>query len=114
MRAIILFFAAICVFTSCTTSKQIANNKDSRPIVLKNVDRDGSSYNKAIIIDEKTERKGVDAEYIWLKVNYPGYKSKMQSLNFNNNKPYDIIEIVTADGQNKSIYFDISNFYGKL
>ena len=63
---------------------------------------------------EKNESTGVDAEYLWLKKNYPGYKLKQQSLNFHNKKPYDILSIETKEGEEKEIYFDISNFYGKF
>jgi len=37
-----------------------------------------------------------------------------QSLVFKNNKPYDILSIKTADGTEKKIYFDISNYFGKF
>jgi len=79
-----------------------------------NLSEVGSAYSNAIFIEEKTEQKGVDAEYVWLGNHYPGYKVKSQSLNYNEGKPYDIINITTADGKSKSIYFDISNFFGKF
>ena len=77
-------------------------------------ERDGSSYEKAIIINERSEGKGVTAEYAWLKANYPGYKSMGQSLNHKDGKSYDIIRIKTSGGTEKSVYFDISNFFGKF
>jgi len=75
---------------------------------------DGSSYEKAIVIQEKSETPGVNAEYKWIAEHYPGYSRGMQSLNFYNKKPYDIITIKTKDGEEKKIYFDISNFFGKF
>jgi predicted RNA-binding protein associated with RNAse of E/G family len=47
-------------------------------------------------------------------VRYPGYKMVQQSLDYEKGKPYDILEIITADGKNKKVYFDISNFFGKM
>ena len=76
--------------------------------------RDGSSYENAVVIKEKTETKGVDAEYKWCAVNYPGYKRKMQALDNKGGKLYDVLTIVTADGTEKKVYFDISNFFGKF
>jgi hypothetical protein len=65
------------------------------------------------IIKEKNETKGIKAEYEWLRKNYPGYEAKKQALIVQKKTPYDVITIVTENGEEKSIYFDISNFYGK-
>jgi predicted Zn-dependent protease len=83
----------------------ISRNNDSN---------DGSSYEKAIVIEEKSEKKGVDAEYAWLRQNYPGCRVGKQALNFKDKKPYDILTITTAEGETRQIYFDISNFFGKF
>lgn len=75
---------------------------------------EGSSFANAVVINETTETTGVAAEYDWLKVHYPGYKTLGQSLVYNEGKPYDIIEIKTADGKKEKVYFDISHFFGKF
>jgi hypothetical protein len=49
----------------------------------------------------------------WLAERYPGYKETLQSLTSHDGKAYDLIEIVTADGVKKVIYFDITSFFGK-
>jgi len=76
--------------------------------------RDGSSYENAIVINEQHEGPGVDAEYKWIRQHYPGSKTMGQALANKNGKPYDILTIQTADGTEKKIYFDISNFFGKF
>jgi len=76
--------------------------------------RDGSSYENAIVIQEKHEGPGVDAEYKWIREHYPGSKTLSQALTNKNGKPYDILTIQTADGTEKKVYFDISNFFGKF
>lgn len=78
------------------------------------IENNGSSYEKAIIILEKTEGAGETAEYDWIKKHYPGSRVHSQSLIFHEKKSYDIINITTADGMAVAIYFDISNFYGKF
>ena len=75
---------------------------------------DGSSYDKAIVIHEDHENQGIADEYAWIRNRYPGSKTKSQSLNYYKNQPYDIIHIVTDDGKEVAVYFDISNFYGKF
>lgn len=120
MKKLLVFLSCIFLIMGCSTTKILhedlpnpdtSANKESSVVDTEN---DGSSYEKAIIIKEKSESKGVNAEYKWLRQNYPGYSLKLQSLNFYRKKPYDIIKIVTSEGVEKSIYFDISNFYGKF
>jgi hypothetical protein len=76
--------------------------------------RDGSSFDKAIVINETSERYGDPAEYTWIRKNYPGATNNSQALVYHAKKPYDILHITTADGKAVSIYFDISKFFGKL
>jgi predicted Zn-dependent protease len=81
--------------------------------VTSSADKDGSSYGKAIVVKAKNETKGIAAEYKWLQENYPGYKLRSQSLDSKDKKHYDIMHITTKDGDEKSIYFDITHFFGK-
>jgi len=119
MKKILPFVACVLLLTACSHSKKTTSTtqqttapvqKDAVPIA----DRDGSSFEKAIVITEKGETAGVAAEYKWLRANYPGYKSRMQSLRNYNGKPYDVIAITTAGGTDKDVYFDISGFFGKF
>jgi hypothetical protein len=114
MKRILLFFLLTLILVNCKTTKLSSASSHSAQIVTGNAGGDGSSFEKAIVIQEKSEFKGIDAEYAWLKNNYPGYKMIKQSLVNHNKKPYDILTIKTADGETKEIYFDISNFYGKF
>lgn len=70
-------------------------------------DRDGSCFEKAIIA------KSISDEYEWLRKYYPGYQFIQQSLVFENDKPYDILKIKTAEGAIIEVHFDISKFFGK-
>ncbi len=79
-----------------------------------NTNRDGSSFDKAIVITEKTETTGVDAEYKWLSDHYPGYTSSGQALVYHDKRPYDILNIKTSTGTPMKVYFDISNYFGKF
>lgn len=99
---------------SCSTTKRSLTQTTTQESTAILSENDGSSYEKAIIIDVQSESKGISAEYTWLKNNYPGYRSKGQALNFYKKNPYDIITILTAEGIEKKIYFDISKFYGKF
>lgn len=101
----------LLAITSCSTQKHTSGNSMQ---MSSNSEADGSSYEKAIVIKEKTETAGVHAEYAWIKEHYPGYQMVNQSLMNKDKKPYDVINIKTSSGQAKAIYFDISNFFGKF
>ena len=76
---------------------------------------DGSSAEKAIVVQAPNDEAGVKAEYAWLKQRYPGCRPVKQHL-FNDdqhNRIFDILDIETADGTKKSVYFEISSFKGK-
>ena len=107
-----LLLALAIGFVSCNGSKHSeGTSTDQFPVVK---DQEGSSYTNAVFITEKTESKGVDAEYKWLREHYPGYKLNKQSLGHSGGKPYDLMYIKTSSGEEKIIYFDISNFFGNL
>ena len=109
--------AFICIFlvlslAACHTAKPVAA-EELRTLKKNTPDRDGSSFSKAIIIEEFSETTGVKAEYAWLDKHYAGYKTEKQTLRALNNIPCDIIRIKTPDGQEKDVYLDISNYYFK-
>ncbi|MER3499236.1 MAG: hypothetical protein C4308_11695 [Chitinophagaceae bacterium] len=86
------------------TTQTSANNQTAR---------DGSSFETAIIIEEKTEGPGVKAEYTWLRENYPGYTLIRQSLSHKDGRHYDVMEIETKNHERNTIYFNITNFFAK-
>jgi hypothetical protein len=73
----------------------------------------GLSCRSAIVINATSEETGIAEENTWIKENYPGAKKVKQALTTCNDKPADQIDIETANGRSVSIYFDISNFFGK-
>jgi hypothetical protein len=73
----------------------------------------GLSCRSAIVIDATTERAGIAQEKAWVAENYPGAKVVKQALTTCNDKPADQLDLETANGRSVSLYFDISNFFGK-
>jgi hypothetical protein len=115
MKPNYLLFILVLFLGACSSPKKTISTKEasSAEITNSSVVQDGSSFDNAIILKQKRERAGVDAEYKWLAQNYPGYAKIKQSLNGKGKKYYDIITIKTKDGEVKEIYFDITNFFGK-
>ena len=114
MKACYLFLLISCCVKYQAHGQKTTRNIDSTATSKINAGNDGSSYEKAVIILQKTEGKGEDAEYAWLQKKYPGYKSEMQKLIFYHGKPYDLFQLTTVTKKEVTAYFDISNFYGKL
>lgn len=74
----------------------------------------GSTFETAIILDDaSTEGEGVRAEHAWVKKNMPGWRWGTQSLVNRDGRVYDVIEL-HKDGATKDLYFDISDWFGKL
>jgi len=70
-------------------------------------DRDGSSHEKAIIVGS------VGEEYEWIQRNCPGFRPGIQALQEIAGKHYDVHTLRNAQGGERTVYFDISQFYGK-
>ena len=103
-KATLFILPLLLLISACANKKALVNSPAN----------DGSSYDKAIFITEKYESQGVDAEYKWIAKTYPGAKTYKQVMAYHEKKPYDILYITTPDGKEITVYFDISNFYGKL
>ena len=97
MKKFIINLTLISIFiSSCSSSKNIAI-----------LERDGSSYEKAVII------KSVPEEYDYVKKACQGCQLMEQYLSRYENKPYDILKLKNIDGDEVTYYFDISKFFGK-
>ena len=72
---------------------------------------DGSSFEQAVILVGATLVSRPRAEHDFVKRNYAGYDFRKQSLKEQNGRAYDALEFTTADGEIKTIYFDISAYF---
>jgi hypothetical protein len=85
----------------------------AKPAGISYAGGDGSSIEKAVIIKGATEMTGVHAEYDYIEKHYPGYRRGEQSLQNSKGRAFDVIEFTTADGKRKTLYFDITAFFGR-
>ncbi len=78
----------------------------------------GESAEKAIVVHAENEEEGIAAEYEYLfkKFGLKGknWNLKRQSLLDFNNRYFDKMEIELSDGSSKSLFFDITEFFGKV
>ncbi len=75
----------------------------------------GDSIEDAVIVQgAKGEPDGVDAEYFWLKKHYPTARREGQGVLTQGGRHYDRLDLTLPDGTKKSVYFDITAFFGKM
>lgn len=79
----------------------------------------GESIDDAIIIrNAKTDLEGIDAEYYYLEKRFgkrgTDWNLDQQSLVNEDGANYDAMDITLSDGSKQTIYFDITDFFGKF
>ena len=75
---------------------------------------DGSSVEKAVVIKAPNSFVGIRAEYSWIRKNHPDWQLERQSVLNAGGKIYDRMDFQTLDGRRVTLYFDITDFHGKM
>lgn len=78
---------------------------------------DGTSQDKALVVQSTNSIKGITAEYDYLTATY-GQKDMdwmldAKFLTKSNGRHYDVFNLKLKNGQKKVVYFDITNFFGR-
>ena len=113
-KPVLLIAVFACLAIAVSNCKPHAEIVGEKTYVSEDDAQDGTSIENAVVIQQSSESEGVAAEYEWLKKHYPGYSLVRQTPFKQNGKSYDKVEIKLADGSTKTVYFDISNFFGKF
>ncbi len=75
---------------------------------------DGSTPARAILVPRDSEDDGIAWEYAWIREHFGAYKRKGQSLLVNEDgHRLDRVTVSLSDGTEKTLYFDISRFFGR-
>lgn len=76
---------------------------------------DGSSIENAVIIKgAQSTFSGIASESDWIEKNHPGWEREQQAfIKGEKGKYYDRIKYKTPDGKTGTIYYDITDFFGK-
>ena len=98
------------------TGPATQNTQTSRPEIkgISFAGGDGSSIENAVIIKAPNELTGVRVEYDWIRRNHPDWQLENQSVLNRDGKVYDKMDFQTPDGRRATLYFDITDFFGKL
>lgn len=78
---------------------------------------DGSSMDKAVVIEETSSMKGILMEHMLIerlcgKSNAAAIES--QATKRNNGRQYDVMTVKMKDGSTREIWFDVTMFFGKF
>ncbi len=120
----LLFISMLLLLTACAkhpeTVATMGEGPDRGPVAGQKNNAihygggNGLSMETAIVIQNaKGEDDGVRAEYHWISVHHPDWKTRGQALLQGGNGIYDKIVCVKPDGKTVDIFFDISGFFGK-
>jgi antitoxin component YwqK of YwqJK toxin-antitoxin module len=75
---------------------------------------DGRSIEGAVIVrNVQNEANGVRAEAKWIRKHYPGWTQSIQALVIERGRNYDQIEYTSPEDERVTIFFDITDFFGK-
>ena len=75
---------------------------------------DGGSIESAVVIrGAKHESEGISAEHRYLSAHFGSWFLKRQALINQKGRVYDQMEITDQNGNQRSVYFDITDFFAK-
>ncbi len=77
----------------------------------------GESFEAAVVINTDHSDLGIQAEYMFVagQCGEPGVAWTLdgQELQGQNEKPYDVLRVKLSNGELRTFYFDISQFFVK-
>jgi hypothetical protein len=125
MRKLFYMIVVSALFVGCTTTTRtgIASSPDPASDYDSVYDGekaqgtfsggDGSSIKHAVVITASSEETGNRAAYIWLHEHYPGSRLLDEGSDYNGDRFYTEIKIVTADGKSRTLFFETTSFFGR-
>ena len=113
MKTASVLLIVVMVAVSCSSPKKTSTKADSPTVTRADKLIGGTSFSDAVVIMVQNERAGLDEEYKWLSINYPGYSLIRRTHMARSSRHYDIVRIKTKQGHLKDIYFDSTRFWGK-
>jgi hypothetical protein len=65
-------------------------------------------------VPRDTEKEGIAWEYAWIKERFGAYRRKGQRLLMGDGgRRYDQVSVEVADGTERTLYFDITRYFGR-
>ena len=117
MRALVLLLAS----TACATAaKQPAPSSADPAKTAAQFEpwapapgADGSSMEKAVLVEADNEEDGVLWERRWIFDHFGRFRRKSVGLTAANGRHFDVFVVELADHSERTFYFDCTNFLGR-
>ena len=75
----------------------------------------GTTMETAIVLEGATNTfNGIAAEHAYTRKHYRSWRWRSQALMSNEGRHYDVIDMIGPKGETKTLYFDITDWFGKL
>jgi hypothetical protein len=100
--------ARLTLLTLTLVTVQLAAAQDPKA-----VERDGSTKENVIIITAESDFAGVHEKHQWILQHYPGAQFGPSAFVEDHGHYYDVDTFATADGNEKTLWFDITRSFGK-
>ena len=98
MKPACVLIIVIIVDVACSPPKKTSTKSDLPRVTRSDKLIGGTSFSDPIVIMVENERTGLDEEYKWLSINYPGYSLIRRTQVTRSSKHYDIVRIKTKQG----------------
>lgn len=110
----------LCICALGCQSSRTVQPRCEAPII-----RDGTSYASAILIGARTQEEGIREEYDYLKDHFPDSRpAEVEELggeelvfghhtDVYNGRFFSVHTLVLPDGKIRSVYFDVTSYFGK-
>ncbi len=116
--SIVLSVIMLGVMLSGPASAQPAPEPPAKPKITFKGGPGDTPETAVVILGAPNSRVGISAEYYYLEKKFGqpkvDWKLKRQSVLNQKGKVYDRMDIELKDGGPKTVFFDISEFFGKL
>ena len=101
-------------FVTCTLLAVAALPVSSLTASAWALEANGLAIERAIVIQASNTRDGIAAEYAYVGRTYPGWRRTRQALLTRGDRRYDVLTIVSPSGETRDVFFDITNFFGRM
>ncbi|MCL4501339.1 MAG: hypothetical protein M1438_05715 [Deltaproteobacteria bacterium] len=117
-HVLILGVIALSVVFSSPASAQPASGQSAKPKITFKGGPGDKPETAVIILGAPNSMAGIAAEYNYLRRKFGrkqvDWRLTRQSVFNQQGKVYDRLELELKDGSRKTVFFDISEFFGKL
>lgn len=89
--------------------------------------QDGLTFERAVVLEAKTQAEGVAAQQAWIEKHLPGARPAPppkadsgdeivtfgQEMIQHAGRLYSVVHLVMPDGKSRDVHFDITRYFGK-